>query len=65
MQNIFVDMSIKICIAEERRRFFNFLGNSREPVFCRWAVSVVRSGRRAAATDVKDFLKHSTLFFLS
>ena len=42
MQNIFVDMSIKICIAQERR-FFDFLGNSGEPVFCRWAVSVVSS----------------------
>ena len=27
MQNIFVDVSIKICIAQERR-FFNFLGNT-------------------------------------
>ena len=65
MQNIFVDVSIKICIAQERR-FFNFLGNTVSRFFAvEQPVSVVswsvrsQSSRQRPMSKGKAFLKHA------
>lgn len=63
MQNIFVDPSIKICIAQEMR-FFNFLGNSESRFFAVGPSHLSVGGVRRAAAGVKAFLKRHTDCFL-
>ena len=65
MQNIFVDVSIKICIAQERR-FFNFLGNTVSRFFAvEQPVSVVSWSVRSQSSRQRPLSKGKALLWFS